>query len=270
MSYLKLEDISYLSLAGFTLNPEERTALESSLLLKQNEEKLNHVSLWGKILGIQRDYYIAQATNNENVFARKYFYSVDLINWLQLPEVAPKDVQTLSKVQTRFTGDPAFEYQVAFGEGTEEGAEGTGINEEKRLAVAIALISYEVEIVPRAAYVRDMTRQIQPNPAFKGVPKGEVGQLTSYLHFREGFDINKKTLMDRAHAFDESVDVFESISDDQPKGVWSVQTEGTGSIAIVRNLMWPGYTFFHSPDGPKWGSIYYGSGQRNNSLGFML
>ncbi|KAJ3007240.1 Radial spoke head protein 9 [Thoreauomyces humboldtii] len=277
MSFLSLDDAPYFSLAGFTLNIEEKSALSSSLQVKKEQEKLGDIWLWGKVLGVQRDYLVAQAIGND-AFDRKFYYSIDLVNWLQLPEVTAADMDKMTTVQVRFSGDPAFEYTIGetrdlFGsaapEGSEDGEEST-INEEKRLAGTVALINYETEIVPRGAYYRDTLHKLQKNAAFSGIPTSELGQLTNYLHFREGFNVNKKTLLERANAFDESIDVFESISTDTPKGVWSCQMERTGSVAILRSLLWPGFTFFHTSSPPKWGSMYYGSGQRNLNTGFML
>ena len=111
MSFASLEDINYFSLAGFTLNVEEKTVLNSSIAAKKAEEKLSNIFLWGKILAIQRDYYIAQSTGAD-FFARKYFYSLDMINWFQLPEVSSDDKFRIDQIQARFMGDPAYEYTV--------------------------------------------------------------------------------------------------------------------------------------------------------------
>ena len=73
MSFANLVDLSYFSLAGFTLNIEERTVLESSLQIKKDQEKLTAISFFGKILAIQRDYYIAQSVSG-TWFDRKYYY----------------------------------------------------------------------------------------------------------------------------------------------------------------------------------------------------
>ncbi|KAJ3036627.1 Radial spoke head protein 9 [Rhizophlyctis rosea] len=298
MSYLNLDDASYFTLAGFTLNVEERAAVAASLQLKKEQEKLETIALWGKVLGIQRDYFVAQAPGN-NPFARKYYYSLDLVNWLQLPDVTPEEMTRIENIHGRFNGDPAYEYPVTaegtilapfnqiqtkklisnrFGStisgGEQEGEEGhqppAPINEEKRLSGTVALMNHEVQIVPRGAYYRDAMHKLRPNNAFQGISKSELGQLTSYLHFRDGFDINKRTLLERANNFDESLDIFEPISRDEPKGVWSAQVERGGSVAILRSLLWPGYVFFHAPTPPKWGAMYYGTGQKNANVGFML
>jgi hypothetical protein len=35
---------------------------------------------------------------------------LDLVNWLQLPEVTPAEAKRMEQIQGRFQGDPAFEY----------------------------------------------------------------------------------------------------------------------------------------------------------------
>ncbi|KAI9101039.1 hypothetical protein DFS34DRAFT_612977 [Phlyctochytrium arcticum] len=271
MAFVSLDDMTYLSLAGFILNPEERAALASSLEAKKSQEKLDEMWIWGKVNGVQRDYLIAQAIG-DNIFSRKFFYSIDLVNWPQLPDVSPADMDHIAQMQGRFTGDPALEYPIPSAETTEEGGQPQErtINEEKRLSGTIALINYETEIVPRGAYYRDSLRKIHKNTNFNGISKSGLDQLTNYLHFREGFDVNKRTLQERAQSFDPSIDIFETIAKDDPKGVWSTQVERTGSVAILRSLLWPGYVFFHTPSPLKWGAMYLGTGQRNLNIGFML
>lgn len=58
-------------------------------------------------------------------------------------------------------------------------------------------------------------------------------------------------------------------------GVWSIQVERGGTIALLRSLQWPGYLFFHRPThgtapNAQWGAVYQGTGQRNDNIGFML
>jgi radial spoke head protein 9 len=74
MAFIDISDLSHFSLAGFSLNTEEKTVITTSLRIKAEEEKLTSVSLWGKINGVQRDYFIAQAPVQDNAFARKFFY----------------------------------------------------------------------------------------------------------------------------------------------------------------------------------------------------
>lgn len=73
MAFFSLDTVDTFNLSGFTLNVEEQASLKASLILKRDEEKLSEIYLWGKLLAVQKDYYIAQAYN-EDFFKRKFFY----------------------------------------------------------------------------------------------------------------------------------------------------------------------------------------------------
>lgn len=45
---------------GFTLNVEERAALQSSLPLLKRNGKFTRLVFWGKVFGLQKDYLIVQ------------------------------------------------------------------------------------------------------------------------------------------------------------------------------------------------------------------
>ncbi|KAJ3194769.1 Radial spoke head protein 9 [Irineochytrium annulatum] len=271
MAFIDVESLSNFSLVGFVLNTEERAVISTSLRLKAQAEQLaGGIYLWGKIIGVNKDYLIAQAPQ-ESLFNRKFYYSLDLTSWLQLPEVSSDDMVKIEKLTGRFTGDPAFEYSNGSEDEQEERKEGEPekpkVNEEKRLAGIVALINYEVEVVPRGAFYRDAMHKLDYNPMFKGLPAVDLGQLTSYFHFREGFNINLRTLAERSAGFEESIDIFQTIAKDEPNGVWTIQVERGGSVAILRSLQWPGYSSFHSPSPAKWGGFYYGTGIKNWNIG---
>lgn len=78
MAFFNLDTLDTFNLAGFALNVEEQASLKASLIIKRDEEKFTEISLWGKLLGIQQDYFIAQAFN-DSAFKRKYFYRYFLV-----------------------------------------------------------------------------------------------------------------------------------------------------------------------------------------------
>ena len=73
MAFYNLDIVDNFNLVGFTLNVEEQSSLKASLIIKRDEEKFSDVFLWGKLLGIQQDYFIAQGVH-DSPFDRKYFY----------------------------------------------------------------------------------------------------------------------------------------------------------------------------------------------------
>ncbi|XP_054843496.1 radial spoke head protein 9 homolog isoform X2 [Eublepharis macularius] len=54
------------------------------------------------------------------------------------------------------------------------------------------------------------------------------------------------------------------------EGSWSIQVERGGRIVVLRSLLWPGLTFYHVPNTKQHGYIYFGSGEKNIDLPFML
>lgn len=53
-------------------------------------------------------------------------------------------------------------------------------------------------------------------------------------------------------------------------GSWSLQFERGSGLVTLRSLLWPGYVFYHVPGTRSFGSVYFGSGEMNVDLPFML
>jgi hypothetical protein len=64
----------YIALSGNVLSAEEMVNLQSSLVVLKNENQCNRIVFWGKILGIQRDYHIAQGFRESVIGKRITFY----------------------------------------------------------------------------------------------------------------------------------------------------------------------------------------------------
>ncbi|KAI9140145.1 radial spoke head protein 9 [Paraphysoderma sedebokerense] len=263
----QLADLPYFSTAGFTFNVEERSSLSSSLITLKHSQNFDRVFLWGKVLGIQHDYLIAGCESPNKT--TKWMYSLDAFNWVQLPEVTTEQVKQVSELKPRFLGDPAFEYQIAVGTEDDKAV----ITEETRLRAVIQLINEDVSIVPRGAYYKDATNTVQINRSFQGLSDAEVDQLSSYFHFRPNLTLEQlsKVGLNKPN-FEESIDIFESIENDHPKGIWSLQKHYANSTVTLKSLLWPGYVAFHAPQASssKFGAMYYGTGQKNLDVGFML
>ncbi|XP_061482400.1 radial spoke head protein 9 homolog isoform X3 [Rhineura floridana] len=54
------------------------------------------------------------------------------------------------------------------------------------------------------------------------------------------------------------------------EGSWSIQVERGGRVIVLRSLLWPGLTFYHVPNTKQHGYIYFGHGEKNKDLPFML
>ena len=74
--------IDFVGSSGVILSPEQKAALQTSLVILKNNHKFSQVKLWGKILGIKDDYYIAQGFSDDpfavktTLYRCEVFYSI--------------------------------------------------------------------------------------------------------------------------------------------------------------------------------------------------
>jgi hypothetical protein len=75
---MEIDDLPVATLSGQTLTLEERASLRPSLVLLRNAEALDYVSIWGKVLGLQKDYLVALGfqEHSAHVPAKFFFRSV--------------------------------------------------------------------------------------------------------------------------------------------------------------------------------------------------
>lgn len=110
---------------------------------------------------------------------------------------------------------------------------------------------------------------LPPHPRHQGLSQSDAGKLQQYMHFREPVNLPKKSLLEQSK-LDKSIDFMDPASDDVPNGCWSLQFERGGEVAVLRSLLWPGYTFCHAPGTRRFGGVYWGTGTRNLDIAFML
>ncbi|MBN3306071.1 radial spoke head protein 9 homolog [Amia ocellicauda] len=261
--------------SGLTLSPEQRAALQSSLVIMRANYRFHRVLFWGKILCTKQDYFIAQGLTEDELGEKKTLYSLNCIDWYLLPPATDTLVAETSAVKGRFVGDPSHEYELVEmkrqGEGEEAMEEDITlkIKEENRLAATIFVLDKEVSVVPRGAFIKTPLGHVQRNRSFEGLSVTEAGKLSSYFHFSEPVRLKKKSLLEKAD-LDPSIDFLDSIEEDIPKGSWSLQWERGNSVLVLRSLLWLGLTFYHVPMTPQHGFLYMGTGLKNLDLPFML
>jgi hypothetical protein len=52
--------------------------------------------------------------------------------------------------------------------------------------------------------------------------------------------------------------------------MWVISNNSAGTIAIVRNIYWEGFSFYAVLGTPEYGSTYFGTGIANYDIAFML
>lgn len=53
-------------------------------------------------------------------------------------------------------------------------------------------------------------------------------------------------------------------------GSWTVQLEKGDTVVVLRSLLWLGLMFYHVPMTKQYGYVYFGTGEKNFDLPFML
>ena len=71
--------IDFVGSSGVILSPEQKAALQTSLVILKNNHKFAHVKLWGKILGVKDDYYIAQGFSDDQFAVKTTLYRSDFV-----------------------------------------------------------------------------------------------------------------------------------------------------------------------------------------------
>jgi len=270
-------DVDYLaSGSGFMLSAEQKAALQSSLIMVKTHYKFTKVRLWGKIFGVKDDYFIIQGSVKDELLDRSTLYSFDCVEWHLLQPATEEQIENSLKLNGRFMGDPSYEYEFTDVQKIQNGDElieeetQIQIKEEDRLAAVVSKIDNEARIVPRGAYIKTPLGKIVTNRSWEGLSVSEAHDLSSYFHFRTLQDgRTKRSLLQNAQA-DPAIDFLDCIKNDLPRGSWSVQMERGSGMFIIRSLYWLGMSFYHLPNTTRWGSLYAGTGERNDDLPFML
>mmetsp|Transcript_3866 Transcript_3866/g.8287 ORF Transcript_3866/g.8287 Transcript_3866/m.8287 type:complete len:276 (+) Transcript_3866:155-982(+) len=257
---------------GAVVSAEQQAALDYSLPIKRAEAGLKTLVLWGKVLTLNgKDYLIAEGYNdpllkNQSVvFEAKYFYSQDGVKWVDLQAVDAETAVRAGTIRSILSGDATKLFEVQEddpnappppAEGEEEAAgeeEGPKklvfqIPELAILRVMIDSINATCGVVPAGSMLPDALNRIVVNRLYAGAAYPE--KLESYTH---------RTTLPGGPTL--AADL---------RGTWSVNYDPFRGIAVVRSLLYPGYTFYYTSHDNTWGALYVGDGLRNNDLIFML
>lgn len=71
-------DLEVLGSCGVVLSVEQRAQLQSSLVLLKTKCKFRRIGLWGVILGISGNYFIAVGVGRDELGDRKYLYRYNM------------------------------------------------------------------------------------------------------------------------------------------------------------------------------------------------
>jgi len=182
------ELMKYISTSnGVCLNIEERHKLEIALNNLHVDVKSEEMWFWGKIIGIEKDYYIALAIyyREHALFPKKKFYFCNSNNFVfsEMPEVMEHHLKDMEKFNTYFIGNPEiilekYEHINDKIEDFEESNDNEyifkpkyrmkNLTEGDRLSYVVRSIDYDTNVVPEGAFKMLPINEIRRNDTFTG------------------------------------------------------------------------------------------------------
>ena len=134
-----------------------------------------------------------------------------------------------------------------------------------RLAVMVGTIDSEAAMAPEGALCMTPTGAIAASPAFAGSTKETACSASGYVF------VNQKKPVDAlATTATKAADCLVSCETLVPKGALCTSVDEANGCVLVRNLVWPGFVAYTWLGAPFWGYAYFGSGQKNADIAFML
>lgn len=260
---------------GQIISTEEQLVLQNSLLILQNENHFRNVFFWGKILGAEKDYFIAFGYVKDVLKGRIFYYSNNGINWGLLPQPTQNGLMLTPLCTTIFQGDPALVIDVLIEKGETSIKEKLRVpqikklKEEDRLASLISIINHEAIIIPRGAHFQRPDGVTVENLSFEGLSVLEAREIFSFLHDRDPIQKLNTNLLIRDD-YNYAMDFLDPLDIDKPEGSWIIQISAGESIVLLKSLYWPGLIFYHFIKTPRYGFLYIGNGKRSIDIPFML
>ncbi len=265
-----------------SISIEEQIKLKTTLDQLKCDIKAEEMLFWGKILGAEKDYYIALAIYYKGFkFPKKKFYfcSSSTFSFSELPEIQSHHLNEFSKFNTYFIGNPDvilekfsdnknININEQIGDVFKPNLKLKNLTESDRLSFVVRTIEHDTSIVPLGGFKMLPINEIRRNDLFEGLSSDELDKIENYFHFRKIESQNKRDMIDMGNAvFDFSF--LDCLSDDNLKGAWSIQTDSAKTVSNIRSLVWNGYFAYHKANTNLFGSVYIGYGIKNMDIPFM-
>jgi len=254
---------------GAVLPVAHAAGMQSSFPLLMKNYKFSKVLFFGRITAKAGDYLIAIGIESSWTTGKKFFFCQDGVSWAQLPTPTTEDKANCAKLAANLmlTGDPAAQTAIPsepVPEGEEE-PEKVMVDEVLRLAIIVETVDTEAAMCPSGALAMSSTGAVAANPSFSGIDKAGAMSASSYVFINKSKP--KNALASEAKA---SLDFLESCDTLVPGGALCPHFDEAMGAVTVRNLVWPGFMSFTFPGMPWWGYCYFGSGEKNADIAFML
>jgi len=258
-----VEEAEMFSWAGVGLGEAESYKVMCSMRnMAAKQDGYTKIRFWGKILGTNADYYVAEAARDgggdseegedmdppgSGVNAFTYFVTTDLAgSWVKLPDIKPREIVAARMIKRLFSGDPeARVITHPFFDG----------KEKVLLRAQIARITADTVLCVRGVLMRedpeDPASAIVDNPEFAMPQPVDLVKQEAWMHMAPHLLKNGRTVHKELPEPEEDPEGFraakEEIEEDPPKDVlrgldedgltWAVKQ--SGDTALYKNPMDP-------------------------------
>lgn len=255
---------------GNCLSIQERLSLETTLDQLKNEIQCDEILFWGKINGVEKDYYISIAVyyRGHPGFPLKKFYfcTSTNFNFSLISEIEIHQLDDLANLNTFFIGNP--DVIIKTYPNDSNGKKQKNLTEGDRLSFLIRTIEHDTSVVPVGALKMLINNEMRKNESFTGLNLEEIKEIKNYVHFRPVECKNKKNLIALGDAV-LNYEFLDSIQDDSIKGTWSIRLSNDGCVSLIRNNIWVGYSAYCKAGKNCYGGVYFGNGIKNQNIAFM-
>lgn len=270
-----LDSLSISEQIGHVVSTEESIILYNSLLILQNENHFKKIFFWGRIFGLDNDYYVVYGYRNDILKDQVFYYSLDCINWGLLP-LSKENARKLAAIcNARFQGDPAFVLDVliekdetVFGDPLPEACV-RKLKEEDRLSATVHMINDEAAVCPRGGLYRREDNVIVENATFQGLTLLEAREIRNFLHFRPSQRKCNSNLLTRDD-YNFGIDFLDPLDIDIPENCWLTKFTADEDMVVLKTLFWPGMNFYHVLGTARYGFVYFGNGLKCMDVPFLL
>jgi radial spoke head protein 9 len=266
-----LDMTEMLSDSGMCLSVAEKAGLEVAIVQRMNDEGFSSLVFWGKIMGTSEDYLICYGLLPSYDYPQKKFFFCTTNNYTlqQMPVIDAEMTQKAEAVEGMFVGEPdkPLEEVPEDAEDPEAAAKNV-FREEHRLAQTVLAIDFDTSTCPKGAFLVAPSKQVGKHTGFEGLDYEAAGQLSNYYHLRAATGAEPKAALEKPGLV-RSTDFLDSLASDAASS-WSLQFNSSKTASTLRSLVWPGYFFSHKVGTSLFGGAYFGTGQKNSDLAFMI
>jgi len=270
-----LNDAQILELASVGFGREETLLLQKSLTQLAARTQAQSLRFWGKILGTERDYYVAEGKLNHSYsdeapskdvephgtgVNRLTFWVTNnvLDDWYELPLVTPQQLVVSRKIKHIFTGDlnaKINSYPVFPGQ------------EKHYLKAQIVRITFSTSIIPRGLRKLneedEKIEELDFEEDVKYPPFEELNNIENWVHFHQNIlqagrmnhlepnvpEEEKDEIMGKLLETDPMVDRLRAITEDTLEGLkeaWKLRTYGDAQVYSTYNKDEEGTTTYQA------------------------